>query len=784
MLSVCPTEDCSNATDDDGDGLIDLNDPDCRCSPLAEVTGEELIFNGGFEQLDLSRPECQGCISLYDSDGCPLGWTQNSINLHSSCFTESNPAINIGYIAFSNGNYQGMGGLTSLAGGPRIQSEFLQTTLNTPLIPGQTYQFSGNFDLPTASQSGINLASSHRMVILGSNSSEALNSQGSAGTCYEDRPAWEPLGYFDFSNNANDNFGTYTISFVAPAAYSEFALASACCQPDSPAEETLSYYGVDELSLRQATPTPLDNQLIVSAAGCDAEVVICLSQSAGLVIQWYREGIALIGSQEPCLILPANISDGSLIQVQFSGQDNCGLLDTVINRDCSFTPEICVNGIDDDEDGLVDLEDPECSCQDSSLLLEIDENYCPTEISLSLQTNTTGQIQWYAGGTALVGENSAQINLGATANLNTTYRAVVSDTAGVCFATPAFWPSVPDELQFIWTSKVAMCWGDSNACLTAEPIFSTEPAAYNYSWTNAAGSILSDTAQLKNIPAGTYALVISTADGCSGNFSFTVSQPDRLTIFPFADPADCPTENAAVRLRLLTNSSESNLEHCYFDSQNNISDCSLENILYLSPGIYEGYSTNTNGCETSWGPVEISPPEMPATTINVNQETISLGETLNIRLDGQTGQLDSVQWRPAEIFSCPNCLTSTAQPIESQMIYVDYSFGPTACAYTDSIFISTSENRYLFIPNTFSPNFDGINDRWKIYPGPAVERVIRTTIYSRWGSLIYQDNGNTGWAGISDHGKAFSAGIYVYQLDVLFIDGRIKSYSGDLLLTR
>jgi gliding motility-associated-like protein len=65
------------------------------------------------------------------------------------------------------------------------------------------------------------------------------------------------------------------------------------------------------------------------------------------------------------------------------------------------------------------------------------------------------------------------------------------------------------------------------------------------------------------------------------------------------------------------------------------------------------------------------------------------------------------------------------------------------------------------VPNTFSPNGDGIHDRWEIkyldtYPGATVE------IYNRYGQLVFKSTGYTkSWDG-TYNGKPVPVGTYYY----------------------
>jgi gliding motility-associated-like protein len=68
------------------------------------------------------------------------------------------------------------------------------------------------------------------------------------------------------------------------------------------------------------------------------------------------------------------------------------------------------------------------------------------------------------------------------------------------------------------------------------------------------------------------------------------------------------------------------------------------------------------------------------------------------------------------------------------------------------------------IPNVFTPNGDGINDKWVIqylesYPGAVVE------IFNRYGSLVFRSVGYTKpWDG-TFNGKEMPAGTYYYIIN-------------------
>ena len=71
MVIIAQVEICDNAIDDDGDGMIDLNDQDCFCMT---PTPESLIPNPSFEEQDC-------CPSTRSELDCATGWILSLIHI-------------------------------------------------------------------------------------------------------------------------------------------------------------------------------------------------------------------------------------------------------------------------------------------------------------------------------------------------------------------------------------------------------------------------------------------------------------------------------------------------------------------------------------------------------------------------------------------------------------------------------------------------------------------------------------------------------------------------------
>lgn len=150
--------------------------------------------------------------------------------------------------------------------------------------------------------------------------------------------------------------------------------------------------------------------------------------------------------------------------------------------------------------------------------------------------------------------------------------------------------------------------------------------------------------------------------------------------------------------------------------------------------------------------------------------------------------IDSVKWIPSTGLDCDNCISPNAT-ITNLTKYQIGVWDINGCYGEDDIIVDVAKSRRIFIPNVFSPNFDGFNDYFSVYTGPGVQKIDFIKIFDRWGEMIYEqsnipiDLSTTGWNG-NFEGRPLNPGIYVYMVQVTFIDGASRLYRGDLLLVR
>ena len=81
----------------------------------------------------------------------------------------------------------------------------------------------------------------------------------------------------------------------------------------------------------------------------------------------------------------------------------------------------------------------------------------------------------------------------------------------------------------------------------------------------------------------------------------------------------------------------------------------------------------------------------------------------------------------------------------------------------------------MYVPNVFSPNLDGINDYFQMFPDCGVASLKNLAIVDRWGAVVYakstidlQDTGAF-WNG-QIIGKVAALGVFIWQVEVELVE--------------
>ncbi|MCB0655108.1 MAG: gliding motility-associated C-terminal domain-containing protein, partial [Saprospiraceae bacterium] len=196
--------------------------------------------------------------------------------------------------------------------------------------------------------------------------------------------------------------------------------------------------------------------------------------------------------------------------------------------------------------------------------------------------------------------------------------------------------------------------------------------------------------------------------------------------------------------------------------------------------------TDQSGCEAS---VSISFADSSAqavVSLGPDQE-ILLGEPVTLELTTNVSLVQYTLYAP-DGTSCRNCLPKAFDLMQTGAFRL-LAEDAQGCTYADDVNVIVAENSRLFIPNIFSPNGDGRNDDLRLYPGSNLVIVHAFIIRDAWGETVfeahdyYPDAAQPAWDGTLK-GKSLQPGVFTYFVQAEFINGKQRTWTGDISLVR
>lgn len=191
--------------------------------------------------------------------------------------------------------------------------------------------------------------------------------------------------------------------------------------------------------------------------------------------------------------------------------------------------------------------------------------------------------------------------------------------------------------------------------------------------------------------------------------------------------------------------------------------------------VAESFNINSVGCRIFSEALTLNRLDKPTVDAGVDKNTI---QNKPVSLTGiAVGNNLTYQWIPSTYLDDPFKLNPIATPLED----ITYTLQVTdECnnIISDEVFVKVFKE--ISVPNTFSPNNDGVNDVWNIigltsYPGSELR------IFNRYGNIIFQSVGyENPWNG-RYQGNELSPGVYFYTID---LNNGTKLTSGSVLIVK
>lgn len=291
--------------------------------------------------------------------------------------------------------------------------------------------------------------------------------------------------------------------------------------------------------------------------------------------------------------------------------------------------------------------------------------------------------------------------------------------------------------------------------------------------------------------AGTYNVTVTDINNCMDMASFSIAEPDPLvftldTIVPplcFGDPT-------LISIDTVFGGANNPFEEYTFMVDNNGLNFPVLQPATVFAGTHIVTVEDINGCTEevsvdiiSPGQIFIDFPQSPL-VVELGDSTAQLVPTIT------PNDTYSYQWTPAEFLSADTIRNPFVFP-ENSLEYTLTIVNANGCTASGDIFVELDANRNVYIPNVFSPNGDGVDDDFRVYTCRGVSNVKSARLFDRWGGLLYEGtnlnpaclNGVPLWDG-TQGSDTLPPGVYVYMIEIEFLDGVLLTYRGDVTLLR
>lgn len=305
--------------------------------------------------------------------------------------------------------------------------------------------------------------------------------------------------------------------------------------------------------------------------------------------------------------------------------------------------------------------------------------------------------------------------------------------------------------------------------------------AGNYSYRWATGETLP---QRTALASGAYAFTVTDRNGCTLDTQAVLNNPPPLFLeTPEIVNVACfgdTTGRITLRGRGGTPPLQFSINGRPFRS-NNL-------FVGLAAGTYRLTIQDAAGCSTSRDTILTEPPQL---RVDAGfDQTINLGESVQLRAIPNTIQPVRYAWSPPELLNVSTIQNPVASPVNTTDFRVTITETTAAgCTATDLVRVIVVKNRPIYAPNAFSPGVDNINSGFILYGTNSARRIKMLRIFDRWGELVFEkgdlglgDEAN-GWDGTFG-GKPMNAGVFVYVAEIEFIDAEVVTLKGEFTLVR
>ena len=289
-------------------------------------------------------------------------------------------------------------------------------------------------------------------------------------------------------------------------------------------------------------------------------------------------------------------------------------------------------------------------------------------------------------------------------------------------------------------------------------------------------------------------LIINKGSICTDTFVKSINLQRKSIKANFSPKSFYCIDTAQINVNNVTIDSShkiTQLQWTLFDAQNKIIDSTTQAKPIFSVQDNQTYkirliAISSNGCiDTLINQVVVpkNPTSVPPLLVTATPDTVYAGQPTQLLATFYTDFL--YNWKPTDSLSNPNIFNPIARPTVNTIYDVTVA-NPNGCSTKGKVTVTirngSCDDPYVFIPNTFTPNGDGVND--VLYVRGGIIEDLEWVIYNRWGQKVFESRDKiSGWDG-TFNGEELPNEVFAYTLTSKCKNGQTFVKKGNVSILR
>jgi gliding motility-associated-like protein len=299
-----------------------------------------------------------------------------------------------------------------------------------------------------------------------------------------------------------------------------------------------------------------------------------------------------------------------------------------------------------------------------------------------------------------------------------------------------------DTIDVVFDPLPVIDLHDTAVCVSETVILNAENAGSWYAWSP--GGQTTQTIAV-NVNSGTYSVVVTTPTWCVDSADADITFVDFPVVDLGPDTALCDGEQITLDAQ---NAGETFLWHNGATSQT----VTLFDDAMAWVDVYNGYCTTRDSVDVVFNPlpIEFLPPAI----------------TTCLDYPPHYAVLDA--GNPECTFLWNNGQITEVILADEYGQYNVHITTPLNCSIDDSVLVQEYCQSAIYLPNTFTPDGDGVNDLF--FPNGTNVSTAELMIFDRWGELVHSGKDGDAWWDGKVNGNPVQDGVYIWKVKYRFYE--------------